>query len=375
MRQDSALSRLVAGIYDAVLDPASWPEVLAASAAYVGGQSAALASTDTVSKACTVHHQFGFDRRYVQRYEGEYWKFDPVAPSPYLPTEKLTSVSDYLSDHEFRGGRFCQEWLEPQDWIDGTSVVLERSATSCSIFVVARHRTRGFVDDEMSERMLLIAPHIRRAVAISNVIDRAQAKTATFADILDGLSAAVFLMDADGRIVHANVAGRTTLAANDFLYAASDRLVARDAAIDGALRAEFAAAARHDPAVRGRGITVSLISSDCERYVAHVLPLISGAGHRGIANSAVAALFVRKAAVEKPSLPESIARYYKLTPTEIRVLEGIVEVGGGPEVAGALGVAGSTVKTHLHRLYQKTGTRRQTDLVKLVTGFSSLLLS
>jgi hypothetical protein len=47
----------------------------------------------------------------------------------------------------------------------------------------------------------------------------------------------------------------------------------------------------------------------------------------------VAALFVHKAALETPSPPEAIAKAYKLTPTELRVLLAIVEVGGVPEVA------------------------------------------
>jgi len=57
----------------------------------------------------------------------------------------------------------------------------------------------------------------------------------------------------------------------------------------------------------------------------------------------------------------------------LRVLLAIVEIGGVPEVAEALGVAETTVKTHLGRLYQKTGAGRQADLVKLVAGFSNPL--
>ena len=68
-----------------------------------------------------------------------------------------------------------------------------------------------------------------------------------------------------------------------------------------------------------------------------------------------------------------IAKAYKLTPTELRVLLAIVEVGGGPEVAEALGIADGTVKSHLSRLFEKTGARRQADLVKLVAGFSTPL--
>ena len=53
-----------------------------------------------------------------------------------------------------------------------------------------------------------------------------------------------------------------------------------------------------------------------------------------------------------------------------RVLIAIVEIGGVPEVAAALGVSDATVKTHLGRLFGKTGTARQADLVKLVAGYA-----
>ncbi len=94
----------------------------------------------------------------------------------------------------------------------------------------------------------------------------------------------------------------------------------------------------------------------------------------GNAFKAVAALFVHKAPLEAPAPPEVIAKTFKLTPTELRVLLGVVEVGGGPQVAEALGVAESTVKTHLKRLYAKTGVNRQADLVKLVAKFASPLV-
>jgi DNA-binding CsgD family transcriptional regulator len=55
--------------------------------------------------------------------------------------------------------------------------------------------------------------------------------------------------------------------------------------------------------------------------------------------------------MDHPSLPESVARHDKLTPTELRVLRGIVDMGDAPEVADALGIAYITVKTHLGRVY------------------------
>jgi DNA-binding CsgD family transcriptional regulator len=59
---------------------------------------------------------------------------------------------------------------------------------------------------------------------------------------------------------------------------------------------------------------------------------------------------------------------------ELRVLLAIVEVGGLPEVAETLGIAKSTVKTHLNRINDKTDVGRQANLVKLVAGFSNPLV-
>ena len=84
----------------------------------------------------------------------------------------------------------------------------------------------------------------------------------------------------------------------------------------------------------------------------------------------MAAVFVRKAAIDAPPAPEIIAKHFGLTPGELRVLLAIVEIGGVPETAEALGIGEATVKTHLHRLFHKTGAKRQADLVKLVAGFS-----
>lgn len=64
----------------------------------------------------------------------------------------------------------------------------------------------------------------------------------------------------------------------------------------------------------------------------------------------------------------TIAERYSLTPSELRVLHAVVEVGGVRAIADALGISPATVKTHLHHVFQKTGARRQVDLVKLVAG-------
>ena len=52
----------------------------------------------------------------------------------------------------------------------------------------------------------------------------------------------------------------------------------------------------------------------------------------------------------------------------------LVEIGGVPDVAPVLGIAETTVRTHLRHLFEKTGTSRQADLVKVVASFANPLI-
>ncbi len=375
MHETERLSALIGDIYDAALQPSLWANVLENAARFVGGPAASVFSKD-VAKSVQVFYQFGIDPGYVQLYVDKYIKLDPSTNSQlFASVGDIISTKNFIAYDEFLETRFYKEWAHPQLLVDSANAVLEKSATDVAMFTVFRHKRDGLVNGEMRRRMQLLIPHVRRAVLVGRLLERRKSEAAAFADTFDGLSASMFLVEATGYIVHSNAAGRALLSAGDLLHAAGSRLVAGDPKIDELLQDAFMAAGRGDGAIGVKGIGLPLTSRGGESYVAHVLPLTSGARRRaGTDYAAVAALFVHKAALDTPSPLEAIAKAYKLTPTELRVLLAIVEVGGAPEVGGALGIAGSTVKTHLSRLYEKTGTSRQADLVKLVAGFSSPLM-
>ena len=372
---DQTLSDLIGDVYDATLDQSLWPKVLERAAQFVGGVGAALFSKDAAAQLGDVYHNVGIDQHYKQLYFDKYVTLDPATNGQFFAEiEQPFATADLMPYNQFVETRFYQEWVRPQGLIDFVSAVLDRSATSVAMFGVFRHERDGVVDDQARRRMRLIVPHIRRAVLIGRMFDLKAAEAATFADTLDGLSAGMCLVDAQGRIVHANVAGHAILAAGDILSVVAGRLVAFDAQVNGTLEEVFAAAGRGDAALGVKGIAIPLTVKSGERYVGHALPLTSGARRSaGVAYTAAAALFIRKAALVTPSPPEVIGRTFNLTPMELRVLLAIVEVGGVPQVAAALGVADSTIKTHLGRLFEKTGAKRQADLVKLVAGYSTPL--
>ncbi|MCK1387184.1 LuxR family transcriptional regulator [Bradyrhizobium sp. 21] len=205
-------------------------------------------------------------------------------------------------------------------------------------------------------------------------LPRTSVDAATFADTLDGLDVGLYLVDATARLVHANTAGQAILDACNVLLEIRGHLVACDPAVSQTLRRVFAASGHGDSVPATSGIAMPMIGLDGDRYVAHVLPLTSGARlHAGAAYSAAAALFVRKAALAMPPRSEALRHAFKLTPMELRVLLAIVELGGIPQVAAALGVAATTIRTHVRHLFEKTGTARQADFVKLVAGYATPL--
>jgi len=224
--------------------------------------------------------------------------------------------------------------------------------------------------------MQLIVPHVRRAAVIGKLVDLHKIEAATFADTLDGLAAAVFLVDSDGRIMYANSTAQTMLHESSVIRGTSGKLTVLDSRADHALRDILINADGGAAATGTKGIAISIRAAGNQLYVAHILPLASGARRNaGIVYSAIAAIFVRKAELNLTHPLKTVANTYKLTPAEMRVLMTIVEFDGVREAAPVLGISVPIVKTHLQHVFEKTGTSRQVDLVKMVASHMGPLRS
>jgi DNA-binding CsgD family transcriptional regulator len=372
VEETEQVSELIGLIYDAALDRNLWERVLEDTCTYVQGMTSALMTQDSAQGTAQFYFQWGGNPDYMQSYNETYVKLSPVLVPTllYAKVGGVLSTSDLLPYDEFLASRFYREWAAPQGIVDALAATLDKSATSYAFIAVQRHERHGLVDAATKRRMGFLVPHFRRAVNIGKVIDLHKVEAAALADTLDGLATAMFLVDRDTRIVRANVAAHSLLSGSAVLGGAGGKLAAVDSKAQKALQEAFAAADSGDAAIGLKGIAVPLGESAGENWIAHILPLTSGARRRaGIEYSAVAAVFVRKAALDLPHPLETVANLYKLTPAELRVLMAIIQIGGVPEVAPVLGIAETTVKTHLQRVFEKTATNRQADLVKLVAGF------
>lgn len=376
MHETGQFSRLVGDIYDAALDPALWPPVLKSASEYVPGASGTLMSQDTLSGTAQFYFEWGNDPTFLKSYQDVYVKLNPVLVPALLRAKvgDVCSTVDFLPFDEFFASRFYKEWVAPQGLVDSVFCTLDASASSYAFIAFTRHERHGIVNSTTRRRMKLLGPHFRRAIAIGKLIDLHRVEAAALADALDGLAAAMFLVDSGGYIVHANAAGQAMLRDASVIRATGRKFTAANRDANRTLHGIFINAASGDAAIGTRGVAVHIPSTDGTRYVADVLALTSGRRRSaGEAYAAVAAVFVRKAALDTPHRLEAIANAFKLTPAEMRVLMLIVEVGGVSQVAPVLGVSEVTVRTHLQHIFAKTGTNRQADLVKLVASYMSLI--
>lgn len=117
---------------------------------------------------------------------------------------------------------------------------------------------------------------------------------------------------------------------------------------------------------------VALPDEERGGLIANVLPLQWRDGRNPLMPlPGAAAVFVQDPADEAPPLTQAFATLYGLSAAEERVLEQIVKGQTPQEAADELGVGFATVKTHLLKIFVKTNTGRQVELVHLFERLKS----
>ncbi len=264
-----------------------------------------------------------------------------------------------------------RDWAGAMGYCDNLTSVLLQRRERAGLLGLARHESVGPATDREVALLRLLAPHLRRAVAIGDLLDMQALETAALHDSMDGLSVGIGVVAADGAILHANAAAKAMLddAQGPIRRSHDGRLAGRRGGATEELRGAIAAAAEGATRIGGAGIGVALGTTEGldPAAVAHVLPLAGGSGRRGLMPRAAAAVFVSAPRAATPAVTlDAVARSLGLTPAEARLLGRLVAGDSVTEAAVTLGVAASTARTHLNRIFGKTGTSRQAELVALV---------
>jgi DNA-binding CsgD family transcriptional regulator/PAS domain-containing protein len=368
--ESAELSRIIGSIYDAAIDPTLWRLALQNACEFIGGHSAVLFWHDAATERSEALHQYNEDPYYNALYFEKYLPMNPMFPAAtFMEAGIVHTTNDVMPQSELVKTRFYREWIEPQGIVDAIAVNLEKGATRTSLLNFRMDATYGVADEEALRRTRLLVPHFQRAVTIGRLFDQGKTTETALTETLDHVEAGVFLAGVDGQIVFANAEAKAMLDDGTLVRAKDDSLVAVVPEANRMLKDIFIAAEKGDASVGVDGVAIPLSASSQDRWFAHVLPLTSGNRQQaGAMYSAVAAVFIRKRALDKPPPLEALTKRYKLTASEVRVLDAVVKVSSVKAMSEMLGVSQATVKTHLHNLFRKTATSRQSDLVKLMAG-------
>lgn len=369
------LSDFIGMIYDCVIAPEKWGAAIDAIRLEFDFANAILGVNALPEGHVAIHAFAGVDATAAARI-AEYSSEEVIelwggpARIHHYPLAEPIILSQATDRATWIGNRYYCEWAKPQGITDAVAIAVARDPTMIGSLAFARHQSAGKIGEDQMTGLRLIAPHIRRAVTISKLFDLKAVEVSTFASTIEAFAAGVVLVDENLAIVHANAVAAAMLAANDPILSRKGRLGLRHKAANGALEAALFQAVQDEKRLGQRGIAIPARRKNGEPCVLHVLPLRRGEIRPGLVQRAAAALFIAPAA-SPPRLPtDALVLLYDLTPAEARIFELICDGRTQADIAAMLGIAPSTVKTHLLRVFEKTGCRRQADLVKLAASFT-----
>ncbi len=376
LRTVTRISHLIGLIYDCVLEPSNWQATVDAIRTEMNFCYAILAAYPLPSGTVLLNISSGIDVDWLARLPA--YGDDIVATWGgnerilQFPLEEPIVQSHAVPLARLQSSRFYTEWIRPQGVRDAIAIGLERSNRMVSTLSFGRHDDSDPVTEHELALLRIIAPHIRRALAISQILDIKKIEAESFISVVDGLGTAVVVTDETLRVIHANAAAQAMLRDMDPILIRNTSISLRSANADVRFRrAVNRTMSHHGHGGRESGSGICAPRADGPPCIVHVLPLSHRDPYSGVMDRAAFALFISDSAVD-PSFPvDALAALYELTPAELRVLELVAGGRSIPKTAQTLGVAPATAKSHLLHVFAKTGCRTQSELVHLMSRLTS----
>jgi DNA-binding CsgD family transcriptional regulator/PAS domain-containing protein len=350
-------SSLVDRIYACVLDRRRWSEVLAHLCPAIGGCAASLNVHALPEQQAELVVEHGTDPERSRAYVEVYGKINPLFDAALLfQTEgEVRTLYSAVDLSKYHRSQFYREWVQPQGWGDWLGGVLIRSNTSLALLAVARREEDGAYTPSQIEFAKLVLPHIQRATVLGRLFDDSLADRAGLTALVERIRAAAFLVDREGVIVFANRRAEQILA-DPSIFREQKRAIAP---VELHVRRLFSEALTRSS---GPPLATTLPTASGRRLLSVIPPSEQSGG--------LAIVLVTTPDAEPPVPGPLLMEAYGLTRAEIGVLVALLKRRTLAEIAAELGVTQRTVKAHLQKLFQKTGTSRQSDLIQEVLSLA-----
>jgi DNA-binding CsgD family transcriptional regulator/PAS domain-containing protein len=367
------LSRTISQIYDCALDPSLWPATLDHLNQFFGSSFAAvfLAQNEPFTPLAYFHSTW--DEIELQRLVYEFAPhipgvLDTMTGAIGIPVSLLARL-DQNGVSEHLQSRFYREWVKPQGLGDAVITKFCQTRNRSGTFQLIGARDWELEMSEIARLVELLLPHLRRAVLISDLLEQNCLKLESLQSTINLMASPIILTRSDRVVCYANTAAARFLESGEALRELNGRLTIADINTRRAFEEALLAASRGDQGIGAQGIGIPLFSDQGYPAVCYMLP-INQSKARSANGEASIALFVSTLAHAAPAPAAIVATIFGLTSAEARVACELQSREALGAAADRLGISANTVKTHLKRIYEKTGTSRRSELHELIYGLS-----
>jgi DNA-binding CsgD family transcriptional regulator/PAS domain-containing protein len=347
---------------EAVLDPTLWQPAMAALADLVGaGGSTLLSHSHSIDVWGRNDHpaRSTFHARFIRNpiQDGIVQLRQSAVCLPKVVTDRqLIDRSDFVRTE------FYNEFMRPVG-SDTMTVVTLPSREGFAAINLVRSEKRGALSLNELHRLESLQPALARSLWLSVRLAGQRDIHRALADFFDQSPGCVFLVGRDAVVLRANPAAEALVRAGRGVSITGGRLRAATPHLTAQLHALIAAAASGAQ----QGACSMRIPTPTLRQPLSVL--VSPVRSDRFADlwggrSAIVCITDLEASI---SLPERrLAELFGLTAAETRTALALLRGATPREAADALGVSFNTIRNHLVRIFAKTDTHRQAELVRLL---------
>jgi DNA-binding CsgD family transcriptional regulator len=365
--------RLIDAIYGAVADSTRWPEVVAATTDLVGGGASAV----LLRSYRTGEQRFlasDLDRSYAATYEQHYASVSPWVLRTTFDRPQIQFNDEMLpSPEEMDRSEFWSDWLRPQD-IRYTFNASVRVGPEHAVELAAiRVRRLGPIDELERDAVHRVYPHLQRAVELSRRLMLAEAGRTASTAATRKLGSGLLLVDSRRHVAFADPEADSILTGGGLTVRGG--LLRAPAGWDERLGVAVARATGQGRIIAGRSGALLTIPRSGERPPLSVAvgPLDERDLPIGLVGPLAMVLVTDPERSGGPS-EEGLRALFDLTPAEAKLVVALCSGETLSSYADATDTTVNTVKTHLKRVFDKTGETRQPDLIRRVMNDVALRL-
>ncbi len=365
MQPDRAFSHLVGRVYDCALDMTRWTDVLGEITGAIGGAMSQVISADPIQGHQSYVLSWNLPDDLAALVQANASLNPTLAFGLTMPLCEPTCATRHIDIDAFHRSRYWITCFADRGYYDCIAAPLTRTVSTFTAIGIFGNRSKGAYTDDDIALLRLLLPHVKRSLEIAGVLGRQRVEAETLHAALDALTAAALIVDADATILFRNAAANAELAQARIVREHGKRLLGMTPEAVKLLDTLSAAEGRK----RQRGLDARLV--DETGRVVHATWTMLNATEQGPESPVLLLLRQPEAALETPL--SSAAALFALTAGETQVLAQLLHGRTLVAAAEILGVARSTVKSHLDTIYGKTRTNRQSELVTLVMSLASPL--